>query len=245
MLETKLETLVTPNLLFFAARDDSRFDHCLWNGLIGAQAGHPFIGQAIESFMETVLNRLGLDDVERGVCRTTGRDAALWKLRTYPGESVFGSCALGVAVHQALGHENVLESFPLGVLPDHPIHVGAPARENAIVGENMILLVCFRVSECWIVVLILYTTRLTYCMSLSPFKMSKDDTGAFRCSDVERNLLVASTAMLGLTTESLESRTKTSALRSPRRQGLLEADLYVDEGSSGESIRFVYSSRGS
>ena len=74
--------------------------------------------------------------------------------------------------------------------------------------------------------------------------MSKDDTGAFRCSDVERNLLVASTAMLGLTTESLESRTNTSALRSPRSQGLLEADLYVGEGSSGESIRFVYSSRG-
>jgi hypothetical protein len=36
MLETKLESLVTPNLLFFAARDDSTFDHCLWNGLIGA-----------------------------------------------------------------------------------------------------------------------------------------------------------------------------------------------------------------
>jgi hypothetical protein len=69
--------------------------------------------------------------------------------------------------------------------------------------------------------------------------------GAFRCSDVERNLLVASTAMLGLTTESLDSRTNTSALRSPRSQRLLETDLYVDEKSSGESIRFVYSSQGS
>jgi hypothetical protein len=141
VLETKLETLVTPNLLFFAARDDSTFDHCLWNGLIGAQAGHPFIGQAIESFMETVLNRLGLDDVERGVCRSMGTDAASWKLRTYPVESVFGSCALGMAVHQALGHENVLESFPLGLLPEQPMHAGTPAQENAKVGDNMILLV--------------------------------------------------------------------------------------------------------
>jgi hypothetical protein len=141
MLETKLETLLAPNLSFFAARDDSRFDHCLWNGLIGAQAGHPFIGQAIESFMETVLHRLGLDDVERGVCRTMGRDAASWKLRTYPEGSLFGSCALGMAVHQALGHQNVLESFPLGLLPDHPIHVGTPARENATMGGNIILLV--------------------------------------------------------------------------------------------------------
>jgi hypothetical protein len=75
--------------------------------------------------------------------------------------------------------------------------------------------------------------------------MSKDDTGAFRCSDVKRNLLVASTAMLGLTTESLESRTNTSALRSPRSQSRLKADLYVDEGTRGESIRFLYSSQGS
>lgn len=59
--------------------------------------------------------------------------------------------------------------------------------------------------------------------------MSKDDTGAFRCSDVERNLLVASTAMLGLTTESLESRTNTSALRSPRSQSLQDADLYLSD----------------
>jgi hypothetical protein len=141
ILETKLETLLAPNLSFFAARDDSRFDHCLWNGLIGAQAGHPFIGQAIESFMEKVLNRLGLDDVERGICHTVGRDAASWKLRMYPEESLFGSCALGMAVNQALGHENVLESFPLGFLPDDPIHGGTPDRENAIMGENLILLV--------------------------------------------------------------------------------------------------------
>jgi hypothetical protein len=154
MLETNLENLVAPNLSFFAARDDSTFDHCLWNGLIGAQAGHPFIGQAIESFMETVLNRPGLDDVERGICRTMGRGAASWKLRKYPKESMFGSCALGMAVHQALGHDNVLESFPLGLLPDHPIHVGSPGQENAAMGNTLILLVCSRVSECWIVVLL-------------------------------------------------------------------------------------------
>jgi hypothetical protein len=91
------------------------------------------------------------------------------------------------------------------------------------------------------------TNRLTHvtCLCLR-FKMSKDDTGAFRCSDVERNLLVASTAMLGLTTESLESRRKTSALRSPRSQSLLEADLYVDErGPAGNRFDSSISSQGS
>jgi hypothetical protein len=100
-----------------------------------------------------------------------------------------------------------------------------------------------RVSECWIVVLILLLVSHIAFLCLRS-KMSKDDTGAFRCSDVERNLLVASTAMLGLTTESLESRTNTSALRSRRSQSLLEADLYINKETSGESIRFVYSSRG-
>jgi hypothetical protein len=76
--------------------------------------------------------------------------------------------------------------------------------------------------------------------------MSKNDTGAFRCSDVERNLLVASTAMLGLTTDSLESRANMPSLRSPRAKSLQEEDIYVpvDKGTSGESIRFVYSSQG-
>jgi hypothetical protein len=90
---------------------------------------------------------------------------------------------------------------------------------------------------------ILLVSHIT-CFCLR-FQMSKDDTGAFRCSDVDRNLLVASTAMLGLTTESLQSRTNTSALRSPRSQSLLETDLYISKGTSGESIRFVYSSRDS
>jgi hypothetical protein len=102
-----------------------------------------------------------------------------------------------------------------------------------------------RVFECWIVVLIclfLVSHIASICLC---FQVSKDDTGAFRCSDVERNLLVASSAMLGLTTESLQSRTNTSALRSPRSQSLLETDLYVNKGTSGESIRFVYSSRDS
>ena len=101
-----------------------------------------------------------------------------------------------------------------------------------------------RVSECWIVVLIVLVVSHIACLCLH-FKMSKDDTGAFRCSDVERNLLVASTAMLGLTTESLESRTNTSALRSRRSQSFLETDYYINKETSGESIRFVYPSQGS
>jgi hypothetical protein len=172
MLETNLESLVTPNLLFFAARDDSRFDHCLWNGFIGTQAGHPFIGKAIESVMETVLNRMGLDDVERDVCRTMSREAASWKLRTYPGESVFGSCALGMAVHQTLGHSNVLESFPLGLLPDHLIPVGISAQENKPTGENLILLV--RVINCeagnvGLLLLFLHTGLTFLVVALSSF----------------------------------------------------------------------------
>ncbi|GKY94619.1 hypothetical protein MPSEU_000427400 [Mayamaea pseudoterrestris] len=45
------------------------------------------------------------------------------------------------------------------------------------------------------------------------FMMSVDDTGAFRCSDIDRNVLVASTHHLGMTTETMQQRTRSYWLR--------------------------------
>jgi hypothetical protein len=59
--------------------------------------------------------------------------------------------------------------------------------------------------------------------------------GSLRCSDVERNL-VASTAMLGLTTVSLKSRTNTAGSEMlVGVKSLLEVDLYINKETSGGS----------
>jgi len=73
--------------------------------------------------------------------------------------------------------------------------------------------------------------------------MSQEDTGAFRCSDVHRNVLVASTGMTGLTKESVYSRiTNPSSLRSSREKLFGQLDLYTKKSrsSSRESIQLVY-----
>jgi hypothetical protein len=43
-------------------------------------------------------------------------------------------------------------------------------------------------------------------------KMSRDDTGAFRCSDIDRNLLVATTHLMGVTLEPMRKRGKRKRL---------------------------------
>jgi hypothetical protein len=139
MLETNLDALLTPSLSFFAARDDSTLDHCLWNGLVGSQAGNAVIGRAIETFVNAISNHgaggLLLLVLEQDVCRATGREANVWKIRVHPEESLFGSCALGMAAHEELsGRNDALESFPLGVYP-------SLSDKEVSRGETLILLV--------------------------------------------------------------------------------------------------------
>jgi mannosyltransferase OCH1-like enzyme len=60
MLETTLDSFITPNLSFFAPRDivvewaDEAF--CLWNGIMGSAPGHPFLVKAIERLINLILN---------------------------------------------------------------------------------------------------------------------------------------------------------------------------------------------
>ena len=112
MLETNLDTLLMPSLSFVVARDDGPGDHCLWHGLVGASPGHPFVARAIELFVENLCC-----GVERTVCRVPG--SPLWPIRAFPLEHSFGSCALGMAVHKALGHNDLMADFQPGLLLSH------------------------------------------------------------------------------------------------------------------------------
>jgi len=192
MLETNLDAILTPNLSFLAARDDGPGDHCLWDGLIGASPGHPFVARAIELFIENLCDR----SVERVLCQFQGPSVPLWKGRTFPLEHQFGSCALGMAVHKGLGHNDLMEDFQLGSFSSRT--------------DNDCIILMVRISLIYFIEEIKWQTHDS---SFVLFQMSRDDTGAFRCTDIERNLLVASTGMLGLTTQSMSERTGLSSLR--------------------------------
>lgn len=119
-LDVDLDSFVTRDMAFFVPRDvpldywpDSNY--CLWNGLMGAQPGHPIIAKVIEDMTTTVLNRVDYLDIEGSLCLQDPK-AEIWKLRTLPILLLTGPCALGMSVNAALGNPNKLQGHNLGWL---------------------------------------------------------------------------------------------------------------------------------
>ena len=85
LLETNLDQFITPSLTFFAPRDEvAEFagePFCLWNGLIGAAPGQPFIVHAVERLVNLILDRADVYDMERDLCRDVKEPLEVWKVQ--------------------------------------------------------------------------------------------------------------------------------------------------------------------
>ena len=147
-LEINLATFLTPNLSFFVPRETIRDlagkDYCLWNGLLGAAPGHPIIAKAIERMLELISTKADYYDVERRTCIASGNSASVWKLRSLPTLLLSGPCALGMAVNEAIGKEDLLANFEPGWLAPLPESV-TRGRE---IGDALILLVSLFLLHC-------------------------------------------------------------------------------------------------
>jgi hypothetical protein len=162
-----LDTFLTRNLSFFVPRDVAidhwpRANYCLWNGLLGAAPGHPIIARAVQDLLNRILNRQDYYDIEESVCRQNPV-AEIWKLRSFPILLLTGPCALGISVNGALGRDNLVQGFDLGWLPE----VTYPVEDNDVLSDSS-----------WGDALILSTDRF--------------DLGELRFTDINRNLLIAS-----------------------------------------------------
>ena len=142
MLNTNLDSFVTPDLAFFAPIDAvgtfANDQYCVWNGLIGSAPAHPVLTNVIEWMVNRVSSRSDMYDLERSVCKYSGIDKLeSWKVRAEPGLMLSGPCALGLAVNNALGHEP-LSKFRPGLLKGgHHIQ----GSNDDVIGNIMILLV--------------------------------------------------------------------------------------------------------
>ena len=166
-LNANLETFITPNLGFFVPRDlvggYANHNFCLWNGLIGAAPGHPFLLAAVERMLTLVLNRGDYHDMEREACRrrkTVGAPSTteIWKLRTLDLLLLTGPCALGVSVHSALQESNLVTNFPFGWLRRNSSSTNSKSDLEDL-GDVLLLEVswfCFR----WLVALFLGLTTV-------------------------------------------------------------------------------------
>lgn len=144
LLETNLDSLLTGGTGFAAARDDAKDDsrsHCLWNGIVAARPGHPFVARAVATILNAVLNEWDENDLEAQVC--SSRSDSVWKVRAATWQdNILGSCALGMAVHSALG-ESTLGEFRPGIIP---------LSENGTSERGLILMVrAIQYGGCWFV----------------------------------------------------------------------------------------------
>ncbi|KAL7531562.1 hypothetical protein ACHAXR_004114, partial [Thalassiosira sp. AJA248-18] len=177
MLNTNLDSFIAPDLAFFAPLDavgsfaDEQF--CVWNGLLGSAPAHPALTNIIEWMVNLVSSRGDMYDMERTVCRFSGVDKIEnWKVRAEPGLMLSGPCALGLALNNALGNEPLSKFSPGLVKRNEPNENDSQDLDGDAIGDaigNVMILVA-----------------------------DKDDLGAFRFSDPERNIIIASTDLAGL-----------------------------------------------
>jgi len=212
LLETNLDTFITPTLSFLTARDDgiaTAHDQpfCLWNGIIAAAPGHPVIAKAVERLINLVLMRADLFDMEREMCRASGKLAEAWKIRLVPILLVSGPCALGAATNQVIGRNSHLERLELGWIPFNTSGVLFPRAFS----EGLLL------------------------------KNDKFDFEAHRFTDIDRNIMFASTDVPDLAKDPLfppEVRPQLRHEPAPKRSPHYSYLEFIDEvfGSQGVYI---------
>lgn len=78
---------------------DSENGSCVWNGLVAASPGHPFIARAIELVVNQIRNRMTSVDLDNMLCP----DVVLQHSHFWDLLFVTGPCALGGAINSVLG----------------------------------------------------------------------------------------------------------------------------------------------
>lgn len=239
LLGANLDAFINPTMSFFVPLDlvgaDYDEEFCLWNGLIGAAPGHPILVEAVEWLVNMVLNRADAYDFERELCRDGGKALQVWKVRQGRLLLLSGPCALGVAANRAAGKLNPVARIESG-------WIDSERNVSADIGDSLILKVR------WSKYRVLLNTLTVLTLMLPPLQGDKFDMNAFRFTDVARNLIVASTDMIDLTTTPLEKMKRTK-LRKPAHYSETEAmddlfgakGVYVDDLVTNEEIRLEVS----
>jgi hypothetical protein len=153
MLNTNLDTFLTPDLAFVAPLDavgsfaDEQF--CLWNGILGSAPAHPILAKVIEWMVNLVSNRADMYDMERTVCQLSGVDhIENWKVRTEPLLMLSGPCALGLALNNAVGNEPLAKFTPGLLTRDGYNRKKLNGLDSDAIGNVMILSVCLVIQLC-------------------------------------------------------------------------------------------------
>jgi hypothetical protein len=206
--------------------------NCLWNGLVGAERHHPILARAIENVVRIVATSAADEQFDSAAERyvaalSCSRSRSehehnrleLWKMRLPVASKsyVVGGCALGIAFNQAMQEMSPLEDIRLG------------RTDMGKYGRSLILLVnqwidSYLMKFSWGTFLKVPFLVFSLVFFFYSNQMSTSDAGATRLTDIEQNLLVASTDMIGLET----TRTMQQRSRSSQRSRIREKDETVE-----------------
>ena len=171
LLESNLDEVIQPTVGFMTPQDSPGMTighrHCLWNGLMAAAPGHPFLAQTVQNVVNNVRNRFTNVDYDDMLCP----DPVLAVSHTVDTLFTAGPCILGASLNDVLKHHRQ-RSFEYGDIDlfqsEHEkgkIVVDPDDPRFLIPGRSIIL------------------------------KQQKEDMGCHRFTWDEENMIVASTDM--------------------------------------------------
>jgi hypothetical protein len=102
LLESNLDEIIHPTVGFMVPQDSPGMTvghrHCLWNGLMAAAPGHPFLAKTIENVVNNVRNRFTSVDYDDMLCP----NPVLAVTHTVDTLFTAGPCILGASVNDVM-----------------------------------------------------------------------------------------------------------------------------------------------
>lgn len=225
MLEAALDAAVSPDVGFMVPIDepgkpvDRRM--CLWNGMIAAAPGHPFLAQAIETVVNQVRNRFTSVDMDATYCP----NPELSVLHAFDTLFTAGPCLLGASINRVLGvHPQT--SFAAGEIDILKDKVALKKGSNSIIIPE--------------------TVPLDHRIPGKTVILHQDkwDMGAHRFTDLDKNLVVSATDL-----QDADDRQKISTSggkktehysKTHAKTGIYGLEsLYTPGKAANENLRFV------
>jgi hypothetical protein len=171
LLESSLDVVVEPDVGFMVPMDEP--EGCVWQGLIAAAPGHPFMAHAIQTVVNQVRNRFTSVDIDATFCPNPRYKV----LHSFDVLFTAGPCLLGSSMNRVLGRHGQELFEPGDLLPQWV----AGSDENTTAVETPALWNPLNVSH-------VPVPGRTVIL-----KQNKEDMGAHRFTYVSRNLVVAAT----------------------------------------------------
>lgn len=136
LLESNLDLAVEPDIGFMVPMDEP--DACVWQGLIAAAPGHPFLAKAIETVVNQVRNRYTSVDIDATFCPTPNFKV----LHMFDVLFTAGPCLLGASMNRVLGRHGQTLLVPGDLLPedlDHGASFVLSNNSSKIPGRTVVL----------------------------------------------------------------------------------------------------------